>query len=215
MSFITSTGGINPPFTAGGVAYGTGSGASVSAAGTAGQVLTSAGAAVPTWATAASGSFTLVSTLSAVGTNTLSWTGLSGSNTYLLVFNGINSGGFQDNNQIRVGSGGSVLTSGYVFTGQKNNSTVTTPYSSSGSLGGFYVSGTLSSISNPSGYAYITQNPTAFDVNFNASVSDQSSYQAFITGYNNGLTGTITDIQVREPNRNWTTGSVSLYKLTT
>jgi len=154
----------------------------------------------------------LISTLSAVGVQTLSWTGLSGSNTYLLVFNGINSGGFQDNNQIRVGSGGSVLTSGYIFTGQKNNSTVTTPYSSSGSLGGFYVSGTLSGISNPSGYAYITQTPTALDVNFNASVSDQNGYQAFITGYNNGLTGTITNIQVVEPSRNWTTGSVSLYK---
>lgn len=154
----------------------------------------------------------LISTLSAVGVQTLSWTGLSGSNTYLLVFNGINGGGFQDNNQIRVGSGGSVLTSGYVFTGQKNNSTVTTPYSSGSALGGFYVSGTLSGISNPSGYAYITQTPTALDVNFNASVSDQSGYQAFITGYNNGLTGTITNIQVVEPSRNWTTGSVSLYK---
>ena len=156
----------------------------------------------------------LISTLSAVGVQTLSWTGLSGSNTYLLVFNGLNpGGGFQDNNQIRVGSGGSVLTSGYIFQGQKNNSTVTTPYSSGGSLAGFYVSGTLSGISNPSGYAYITQTPTALDVNFNASVSDQSGYQAFITGYNNGLTGTITNIQVVEPSRNWTTGSVSLYKL--
>jgi len=214
MSFITSTGGINPPFTAGGVAYGTGSGASISAAGTAGQVLTSAGAAVPTWATAASGSFTLVSTLSAVGTTTLSWTGLSGSYTYVLIYNGIGSGGFSDNNQVRIGAA-SFLTSGYVFTGQKNNATVTTPYTSSGGLAGFYISGTLSSISNPSGYTYITQTPTNFDVNFNAAVSDQNGYQAFITGYNTGLTSIINRIQVFEPNRNWTVGSVSLYKLTT
>ena len=201
--------------TAGGIGYGTGTAHAYTTAGTSGQVLTSAGAGAPTWGTPATGSMTLVSTLSAVGTNTLSWTGLSGSYTYLLVFNGIGAGGNNDNNQIRVGSGGSVLTSGYIFTGQKNNSTVTTPYSSGGLLAGFYIGGTLSSISNPSGHAYITQTPTALDVNFNASVSDQNGYQAFITGYNSGLTGTITNIQVVEPNRNWTVGSVSLYKLTT
>ena len=156
----------------------------------------------------------LISTQSAIGVQTLSWTGLSGSYTYLLVFNGINSGGSAYNNQIRVGSGGSVLTSGYTFIGQRNNSTVTTPYSSGGALAGFYISAELN-IPNPSGYAYITQTPTAFDVNFNASVSDQSSNQAFITGYNNGLTGTITNIQVVQPTRNWTAGSVSLYKLIT
>jgi hypothetical protein len=51
MSFITSPEVIVPPLTAGGVAYGTGGQAKVNSAGTAGQVLTSAGAGVPTWAT--------------------------------------------------------------------------------------------------------------------------------------------------------------------
>jgi hypothetical protein len=213
MSFITSTGGINSPFTAGGVAYGTGSGASVSAAGTTGQVLTSAGAGTPTWATAASGSFTLVSTLSAVGTTTLSWTGLSGSYTYVLIYNGIGSGGFADNNQVRVGAA-SILTSGYIFQGQYNNGTAVTQYNSGGSLAGFYISAALN-ITNPSGYTYITQTPTTFGVNFNAEVSDQNGYQAFITGYNTGLSAIINRIQVFEPSRNWTVGSVSLYKLTT
>lgn len=52
MSFITSPGNVVPPFTAGGVVYGTGSQAVVNSAGTVGQVLTSAGAGTPTWATA-------------------------------------------------------------------------------------------------------------------------------------------------------------------
>jgi len=52
MSFITSPGVIVPPLTAGGVAYGTGGQAKVNLAGTAGQVLTSAGAGVPIWAAA-------------------------------------------------------------------------------------------------------------------------------------------------------------------
>ena len=67
MSFITSPGVIVPPLTAGGVAYGTGSQAKVNSAGTAGQVLTSAGAGVPTWATASGGNFIALSTVNATG----------------------------------------------------------------------------------------------------------------------------------------------------
>jgi len=55
MSFILSSGDVQSPLNNGGVAYGTGGGVKVSAAGTAGQVLTSTGAGAPTWATAASG----------------------------------------------------------------------------------------------------------------------------------------------------------------
>ncbi len=54
MSFITSPGVIVPPLTAGGVAYGTGSQAMVTSAGTAGQFLQSAGAGVPVFADAGS-----------------------------------------------------------------------------------------------------------------------------------------------------------------
>ena len=46
--------------TAGGIVYGTGPALAVSAAGTVGQVLTSAGAGTPTWATAATGTVTSV-----------------------------------------------------------------------------------------------------------------------------------------------------------
>ena len=55
MSFIYFSGVITPPLTAGGVAYGNGTNAFMTAQGTAGQVLTSAGAGAPVWATAAGG----------------------------------------------------------------------------------------------------------------------------------------------------------------
>lgn len=51
MSFVINPGTIQPPLTAGGIAYGTGSSAKVSAAGTVGQVFTSNGSGVPTWST--------------------------------------------------------------------------------------------------------------------------------------------------------------------
>ena len=53
--------------TAGGIAYGTGPALAVSAAGTLGQVLTSAGAGTPTWSSAAAGTVTSVSVVSANG----------------------------------------------------------------------------------------------------------------------------------------------------
>jgi hypothetical protein len=53
--------------TLGGIAYGTGPALAVSAAGTLGQVLTSAGAGTPTWAAAATGTVTSVSVVSANG----------------------------------------------------------------------------------------------------------------------------------------------------
>lgn len=58
MSFILSTGVIVPPLTAGGVAYGNGAQAFINAQGTVGQVLTSAGAGIPTWTTPSSGGVT-------------------------------------------------------------------------------------------------------------------------------------------------------------
>jgi trimeric autotransporter adhesin len=53
--------------TAGGIAYGTGPALAVSAAGTLGQVLTSAGAGAPTWTTPTTGTVTAVSVVSANG----------------------------------------------------------------------------------------------------------------------------------------------------
>jgi len=67
MSFITSPGVIVPPLTAGGAAYGTGSQAKMNSAGTVGQVLTSAGAGVPTWSTPSTVTFPI--TVPQGGTN--------------------------------------------------------------------------------------------------------------------------------------------------
>jgi hypothetical protein len=64
-----SNGGTNgtATATAGAIAYGTGSAYAFTAAGTSGQVLTSAGAGTPTWATPTTGTVTAVSVVSANG----------------------------------------------------------------------------------------------------------------------------------------------------
>ena len=84
-----SGGGTNSTATptAGGVGYGTGSAHAYTGAGTSGQVLTSAGAGAPTWTTPSAGAMTLISTQTASNVASVSWTGLSGYSTYMLVVN--------------------------------------------------------------------------------------------------------------------------------
>jgi len=122
MSFITSPGVIVPPLTAGGVAYGTGSQALVTSAGTAGQVLTSAGAGVPVFAalaanvssfsagstgltpaTATTGAVSLAGTL-AVGNGGTSLTTLTANN--VILGNGASAPTF-----VAPGTSGNLLTS--------------------------------------------------------------------------------------------------------
>jgi hypothetical protein len=68
--------GNNTP-TAGGITYGDGTTYATTAAGSSGQVLTSAGASAPTWATPSAGAMTLITTTVASSSATVDFTGLS------------------------------------------------------------------------------------------------------------------------------------------
>lgn len=117
MSFITSPGVIVPPLTAGGVAYGTGGQAKVNSAGTIGQVLTSAGTGVPTWATpavpAAGGSMIFLSTVTAVNAATvdIETTFSSTYNTYVIFATNVKTS-IEQPIYCRMKIGGSYITSG-------------------------------------------------------------------------------------------------------
>jgi hypothetical protein len=90
MSFISQQGVITPPLTAGGVAYGNGSNAFMTGAGTAGQVLTSAGADAPVWG--AGGGLNLLSTITANNSATVDFENISSTyDTYIVVGNTIRS----------------------------------------------------------------------------------------------------------------------------
>lgn len=82
--------GNNTP-TAGGVVYGDGTNYASTAAGTSGQVLTSAGSGAPTWTTPSSGALTLVATVTASGSSTaLFETGIDSTyDNYVFIFNGV------------------------------------------------------------------------------------------------------------------------------
>ena len=112
MSFITSPGVIVPPLTAGGVAYGTGSQAKVTSAGTVGQVLQSAGAGVPVWA-AAGGGFTLATPVATTSGTSITFTGIpSGVKQIVVSFAGVSTNG-TSNKMLRIGDSGGIETADY------------------------------------------------------------------------------------------------------
>ena len=98
--------------------------------GTSGQVLQSAGAGTPVWATPATGAMTLISTKNA--TSGLVWTGLSGYNNYILVFNNLSyNNASLVNLYIQLGTGATptYTTSGYYTnsSGRTDNNGSTSP----------------------------------------------------------------------------------------
>jgi hypothetical protein len=87
--------GNNTP-TAGGIGYGDGTELAFTTVGSSGQVLQSNGASAPSWVTPSPSAMTLISTQTASNSASLAWTGLSGYNNYMLIFDGLapNAGGY-------------------------------------------------------------------------------------------------------------------------
>ena len=196
--------------TAGGIVYGTGTVQAITAAGSSGQFLQSNGASAPSWATV-SGNFTLISTQSGSGANNVTWSGLSGSTNYLLVLSGLADTTANRDTRIRIGTGGTILTSGYASAGLIYSSGGAAPYNDTGA--GLILSLTGSYLRYFYGFIYITQPPDYSAVNFNGATND-NTYATF----GNVITGAvptsaiISDIRVYSTN-NFNFGSAALYKM--
>ena len=146
--------------TAGGVGYGTGTAHAYSAAGTAGQVLTSAGTGTPTWSTPSAGAMTLISTQTASNSD-LIWTGLSGYSSYLLIFSNCTAQNSGNPLYLNIGYGSTTyVTSGYQY--EVNSSTTgavsTQRYTNSGTIqfSLAQTGGGSQPYQGGSGYMYIT-----------------------------------------------------------
>lgn len=106
-SLAIANGGTNSTATAtaGGVGYGTGTAHGYSSAGTSGQLLQSNGASAPAWATVNPSSMVLISTLTASASTSLTWTGLTTYNNYIIILDGLVPT-TADLLELRVGYGG-------------------------------------------------------------------------------------------------------------
>jgi len=181
--------------------------------GTTGQFLTSQGsAASPTWTTPSSGAMTLISTLTASNSASLAWTGLSGYNKYMLIW---------DNLIPSYASYGLLLNFGYGATPTYYTSTYYTSelyYSGGSVIGNSSGTGTNSAVNLTAVYTSTTSNfsGNALLSGFTVSgiVSSVSNY--FYNG-SNGVTGCgvstsvpITAVKIYMT-PNITSGTASLY----
>jgi hypothetical protein len=118
--------GSNTP-TAGGVVYGDGTEYASTAAGTSGQVLTSAGAGAPTWASISSG-FTLGTPIATTSGNSVDFTNIpNGVKQITISFSGV--GTDTSSILVQIGDSGGIQTTGYVSVSVRvanNVSTVST-----------------------------------------------------------------------------------------
>ena len=161
--------------TAGGIAYGTGPALAVSAAGTVGQVLTSAGAGTPTWSAAATGTVTSVaqsftgglisvagSPITTSGTLALTVAGTSGGIPYFSSASTWATSALLTNNAIMLG-GGAAATPKTTTTG---TGVVTALGVNTGTAGAFVVNGgalgtpSSGTVTNLTGTASININGT-------------------------------------------------------
>jgi hypothetical protein len=193
---------------AGVVPYQTGSGAtSFTAAGTSGQVLTSAGTGTPTWATPSSGAMTLISTLTASnGNSTISFDSIGSYNAYFLIWfnltpNSNNAMGMRFNNYTSsyVGNTFGITASGFNAYSPTNDPYMRlTRNNSSPYYGGI------------TGYAYIE--PTNMVIQgLSGGNNPYPQYESAYFNYVYSAGGTVTSIQLMTDSSTFASGRASLY----
>lgn len=192
-----------------------------SAVGTSGQYLQSNGTGAPTWATPSTGAMTLISTQTASSSASISWTGLTGYNHYLLLLDGIApaTGGAIFYLRVGTGSGPTYITSGYqtnslVGVGNGN------PYNYAGSSVGLIVTDAWNS-GIKSG-SYISGSITLNNMTNSklAAAAGVLTYQddsnglfnlGIVNGQSTGNTTVKTAIQILYSTGNIASGTASLY----
>jgi hypothetical protein len=213
---------------AGQVPYNTGSGAtSFLAAGSSGQVLQSNGTSAPSWLTLSSGALTKIATITAAGSN-IAFTGLSGYNNYMLVFDGVASSnpGYQLEMQIGVGSTTyltanyySILKGGY---GNPDSGSVTNSDNYYVNRDKFYLTRDQTNEAvGASGYINLFNFTNGKIVSYNTKMQYQAgggdNYLGFVYGwgYLPSNTTTKTAIQIFPEGGSLSYGSITLYGVST
>ena len=185
--------------------------------GTSGQFLTSQGsAASPTWTTPSSGAMTLISTLTA-SSSIFTWTGLPSTyGYYLLIFNNV----IPTNNtamkvQIGVGATPTYITSGYQDIVTYGSTGATQSYVIAGDNSfDLNYSGVIASGIGINGYIYIANSNGKYSSASGETIymTSGSNYEmCSFTGYQNTNTSIITAIKFLANSGSFTSGTASLY----
>jgi hypothetical protein len=187
------------------------------AAGTSGQVLQSNGAGAPSWITPSAGALALISTQTASSSTTISWTGLTGYNNYLLIASGIDFSG-NDYLVLEFGTGG---TPTYVTTGYYNSMTAV-DIGSTTTVNSYRISNHSTAMLSSPNQAVLKTNCVCYIFGMtnsnNTTLSFQSNGVTSVPAYGSyvgqsTLTNTTakTAIRVSGGNSNTFSGTLSLY----
>ena len=221
----TSNGGTNSTATptSGGVGYGTGTALVYTSAGSSGQVLTSNGTSAPSWSTPSSGAMTLISTINAAVTSVV-FTGLSGYNNYILVFNGLAAAnpGYQLEMQIGTGSTTYLSSSYYNISksgyGDPGTNAVTNNDSYYVNRDRFYITqDQTDTTTGASGYINLFNFTNGKNMSYNTNMQYQAGSGSNFLGYAYGWgyihtnTTTKTAIQIFPESGGFSGGTVTLY----
>ena len=216
--------GSNTP-TAGAVGYGDGTNLAFTSAGTTGQFLSSNGSSAPSWVGAPASAMTLISTQTASSSASISWTGLSGYDKYVMIFENLLPATTSSALFVQVGTGSTTyVTSGYAISGTINSNYLYThsPYAS----GVFYVGSATAIYMNNDGTTNTNQgysgNLNLFNMNKNNDTCFQGKNVYYVnstygyecinfSGFLVGNSTTKTAIQLFMSSGNITSGTASLY----
>jgi len=197
------------------------------AVGTSGQVLQTNGAGAPSWVTPSAGALVKISTITASGSN-IAFTGLSGYNNYVLVFDGVASSnpGYQLEMQIGVGSTtyltsnyNNISKSGY---GNPNNGVLTNNDSYYVNRDKFYITQDQTDATvGASGYINLFNFTNGKNMSYNSNMQYQqgsgSGYLGFAYGwgYFQSNTTTKTAILILPEGGSLSDGRITLYGVST
>jgi hypothetical protein len=194
--------------------------------GTSGQLLQSNGSsAAPTWVAASPASaMTLISTQTASSSASISWTGLSGYNHYMLIMDGIapSTGGLVFYVQVGTGAGPTYITSGY-----NTNSLASlgngAPYNYAGSTAGLIVTDFWNSGIRSTSYVSgnitlnnMTNSKLAIGAGIVSYVDHTNNLFALtsVNGQSTGNTTAKTAVRILFDTGNIASGTASLYGIT-
>ena len=188
------------------------------AVGTSGQVLQTNGAGAPSWVTPSAGAVTLISTQTASSSSSISWTGLTGYNNYLLIVSGVDFAG-SDYLALEFGTGG---TPTYVTTGYYISMTAV-DIGSTTTVNRYGISNYSSAFLNNPNQAIIKINSVCYIFGMTNSNNTALSFQSNGVSIYSGLFGSYvgqttllettvkTAIRVSGGNSNTFSGALSLY----
>ena len=166
------------------------------AAGTNGQVLTSAGSGLPSWATVSAG-FTLGTPVASTSGTSIDFTGIpAGVKQIVISFNNVSTSGTSQK-LIQIGDSGGIETTGY---SSRSTSIIGLTQAGTGTASGFLIYSILASTELSGSITLTLLNATTFNFQSTGTFSDYNEGAQFFTSGGKSLSATLDRVRITTVN---------------